>query len=381
MSGCSTAWRRSTAGWRVASRLGSRLRILPRALSRRFLGRRERPLDPRSILVAHHLLAGDVLMLTPLLAKLRERHPGARIAMTVRCALAPLYARRPYGVEAIPYDPRDTATLDPLLGGAGFDLAFVPGDNRHCWLAAAAGARWIVAHAGDRPATKSWPADELLPYPEVPAAWADMVAMLAEGPAPQPYRPSDWPEPPGAPFEQPGGRYAVLHVEASAPLKHWEEAKWLVLAEELSGSGISVVWSAGPQGKPLLERIDPQRRFQALGQRLDLAQLWHLVARAALLVCVDTSVMHIGRLTGAPTVALFGPSSAALFGAGEFWRQVPFRAVTIEDFPCRDQHRLFKREIAWIRRCQRTLAECPAPRCMHAIGVEAALQAARELLR
>ena len=318
-------------------------------------------------------------MLTPLLAKLRERHPKARIAMTVRRSLLPLYAGRPYGVQAIEFDPRDAATLDALVGDDGFDLAFVPGDNRYSWLAAAAGARWIVAHAGDRPTYKSWPVDELRPYPKVPAAWSDMAAMLADCTAPQAYRPSDWPAPRCAPFERPNGRYAVLHVEASTPLKAWEEKKWLLLADKIHESGIEPVWSAGPQGESLLRAIDPDGRYLALGHRLDLAQLWLLVAHAALLVCVDTSVMHLGRLTGTPTVALFGPSSAALFGPGEFWRAMPYRAVTIEDFPCRDQNRLFKREIAWVRRCQRTLAECPAPRCMHAIGVDAVAAAAREI--
>jgi ADP-heptose:LPS heptosyltransferase len=91
--------------------------------------------------------------------------------------------------------------------------------------------------------------------------------------------------------------------------------------------------------------------------------------------------MHLGRLTGAPTLALFGPSSAQLFGPGDFWREVPYRAVTVADFPCRDQNRLFKREIRWIRRCQRTLEECPAPRCLHAIGVDEVAQAALALLR
>jgi len=78
---------------------------------------------------------------------------------------------------------------------------------------------------------------------------------------------------------------------------------------------------------------------------------------------------------------LFGPSSVPLFGAGEFWRAMPYRAVTVPDFPCRDQNRLFKREITWLRRCQRSTAECPEPRCMHAIGVEQVTQAAAELLR
>jgi ADP-heptose:LPS heptosyltransferase len=356
--------------------------VLPRALARRFvrMQRRAPPQAPRRILVAHHLLAGDVLMLTPLLAKLRERHPHADIALTVRRALAPLYAGRPYGVRPLVYEPRDRATLGALFDEPGFDLAIVPGDNRYSWLAAATGARWIVAFSGDRPRYKSWPVDEERAYPDSPAAWGDMAATLAEGPPPRAYRPADWPTPACAPFDAPARRYAVLHVEASSPLKAWQDSKWLQLAGRLAAHGLVPVWSAGPQGAAHVQRIDPKGRFLALGHRLDLAQLWHLVAGAALLVTLDTSVMHLGRLTGTPTVALFGPSSATLFGPGEFFRDMPCRDVTVENFPCRDQNRLFKREIAWVRHCKRTIAECPAPRCMHAIELEAVASAARELV-
>ncbi|MBC7803154.1 MAG: glycosyltransferase family 9 protein, partial [Candidatus Parcubacteria bacterium] len=357
--------------------------VLPRALARRFLRmqRRQRPAAPRRVLVAQHLLTGDVLMLTPLLAKLRQRHPDADIAITARRAVAPLFSGRPYGVRALLYEPREPATLKALFEEPGFDLAFVPGDNRYSWLAAAAGARWIVAFGGDRPASKSWPVDESHSYSSAPAAWGDMVADLAEGAPPHPYRPQDWPAPACAPFDAPSGRYAVLHVEASTPLKQWDGAKWLTLAGLLARSGIQPIWSAGLTGSALLHGIDPAGRFKALGHRLDLAQLWHLVSRAALLVCPDTSAMHIGRLTGTPTVGLFGPSSAELFGPGEFWRNVPYRAVTIADFPCRDQHRLFKREISWVQRCQRTPAECAAPRCMQAIEADGVAQAAFEIAR
>lgn len=365
----------------MASRLGARLQIVPRALLARLAGRRERPGDPHRILIAHHLLLGDTLMLTPLLAKLRERHPQARIAMTVRSGYAALYAARPYGVEPVVFDPRDAATLDRLFARGGFDLACVPGDNRHAWLAAAAGARWIVAHAGDRPAYKSWPVDELRPYPDAPASWADMVAMLAEGPAPRPYRPEDWPAPPCASFEGPDGTYAVLHVGAGSPLRLWNREKWLAVAEALAREGLRVVWSSGRGEESEVAGIDPGRRHLSYAGTLDLAQLWHLVKGACVLVCPDTGIAHLGRLAGTPTVALYGPGSATLFGPGGFWRQAPGRAVTVDPFSCRDQRALFKREIAWVRRCQRTLAECPAPRCMHAIGVDEVLQAALDCAR
>lgn len=363
----------------MPSRLAARVRVVPRALVRRFTVRRSRPREPARILVVHSLLLGDTLMLTPLLAALRECHPAAKIVMTVKPAFAPLYARRPYGVEALAVELREPATLAPLLEGPGFDLAIVPGDNRYSWLAAAAGARWIVAHGADRPAWKSWPVDELRPFADSPGAWGDIVAALADARAPKPYACSDWPDPAHAPFAAPNGRYAVLHVGASSPLKRWEPAKWRELAAWLAREGMAVVWSAGAGEEKLAAAADPEGRYPSYAGRLDLAQLWHLVKGAALLVSPDTGIAHLGRLTGTPTVALFGPGSALLCGAGEFWRNAPYRALAVEPFPCRDQRLLFKREIAWVRRCARTLKECPSARCMQAIGLEAVLEAVRAL--
>jgi hypothetical protein len=42
---------------------------------------------------------------------------------------------------------------------------------------------------------------------------------------------------------------------------------------------------------------------------------------------------------------------------------------------------LFKREIEWVRRCGRSIAQCPEPRCMHAIAVEDVAAAALALAR
>lgn len=354
------------------SRFVGRARVVARALLARALcgARRSRSLDPERILIAHHLLLGDTLMLTALVAKLRERHPAADLVMALPDAYAPLYARSPYGLRAIGWNPRAPAA-SPLWRERGFDLALVPGDNRFGWLALSLGSRWIVAFDGDRPAWKSWPIDELWRYPDRPAAWSDMVAGLIEGPPPAPYRRENWPVPSAEPgFAPPGGGYAVLHVGASTPLKRWEPARWAALAARLAASGIEPVWSAGPGEEALVRACDGDRRYRSYAGTLSLSQLWHLIATAALLVSPDTGVAHLGRVVGAPTVALFGPGSAALTGAGVFWRDMPYRAVTVDPFPCRDQRVLFKREIAWVRRCGRTLRECSHPRCMDAIELD-----------
>ncbi|HWA13808.1 MAG TPA: heptosyltransferase, partial [Burkholderiales bacterium] len=130
------------------------------------LRRRSRPSNPRRILIAHHLLLGDTILLAPLLKKLRVAHPAADIVMTCRPAFVPLYESRPYGVKAMAFDPRDVATFRPLFRERGFDLALLPADNRFSWLARALDARWIVAFEGDRPAYKNWLVDEFRAYPD-----------------------------------------------------------------------------------------------------------------------------------------------------------------------------------------------------------------------
>ena len=358
--------RASSGGHRFAGRV----RVVARALARRAssLGRRKAPREPQRILIAHHLLLGDTLMLTSLLAKLRARYSAADIVMALPEAFAPLYQGAPYGVRALGWNPRAPAR-SPLWRERGFDLAFVPGDNRVSWLAQALGSRWIVGFAGDRPARKSWPFDELHRYPDRAAAWTDMVATLTDGPPPAPYARRDWSDPAADPFERARGRYAVLHVGASTPLKRWEADKWRSLAAWLAARGIEPVWSAGVGEEAIVRECDPDAQHRSYAAALSLPQLWRLLADAALLVAPDTGVAHLGRVVSVPTVALFGPGSASISGAGLFWRDAPFRAVTVDPFPCRDQRLLFKREIAWVRRCGRGVDECPRPRCMEAIDL------------
>lgn len=363
------------------SRFHARVTTVAGALLRRAA----RPPHPpqgevRRILLAHHLLLGDTLLLAPLLAKLAARYPQAERIVLARPAVAPLFAGRPWGWRAEPFDVRDATLPARLRADAGFDLAYALGDNRYAWLARAAGARWIVGFGADRPAWKNWMIDEAHPHATAPMAWADMAAALAEGEPPPAYRRGDWPMPPAADFPRPAGDYAVLHVGASSPLKAWPAERWAALAAALAARGLNIVWSAGRGEEALVAATDPDARWPRHCGDLDLPQLWRLIDGARLLVCPDTGVAHLGRVVGTPTVALFGPGSAQIHGAGAFWRDSPFVAATVEPFPCRDQNILFRRRVAWVRRCQRGPAACAAPRCMVAISLDAVVDAATHLL-
>lgn len=339
------------------------------------------PREIRRVLVAHNLLLGDTLMLTPLLAKLRAVHPAAQVTLLAAPAFVPLYAARPYGVRALPFTPSDVSTTRALMEEEPFDLALVVGDNRYSWLAAALRADHIVAHSGDTPWTKDWFVDEMRDYPAQAAAWGDMVADLVEGPAPPPYARNDWTAPAARDFTLPASPYAVLHVGASSPLKLWRPERWMALALALEERGLRPAWITGRGEEALVDAIDARQRFDSFAGKLDLPQVWRLLAGARLLVAPDTGIAHLGRVAWTPTVTLFGPGSAVLCDPGSFWRGTPWTAVGEAEFPCRDQRVLFRREVDWVRRCGRTTRECAEPRCMHAIGVDAVLAAADGLLQ
>jgi ADP-heptose:LPS heptosyltransferase len=364
----------------VSSRSRTWLAIYARALRHTLLPGRAAAEPPRRILLPHHSLLGDTILLTACTAKLRERHPEAQIVHVMPHAFTPLYAHRPYGVDAVGWNPRDAASLDALWRLGPFDLALINGDARFSWLARAMGARRIVAFAGDRPAYKSWPVTDPVPMPDEPMSFSDMVTTLVPGPPPQPYAHGAWKAPDFRPYEAPAGRYAVLHVGASIVHKTWLPERWAGLAAALEARSITPCWSAGPGEEALVAAIPGSGRQRNYAGRLDLPQLWDCIARASLVVTGDTSVAHLGRATFTPTVVLFGPSSSVLGGRGRFWAGCPGASVSIEPFACRDQDVFFKRRVTWVRRCVRGLAECPAPRCMHEISLQAVVAAADAML-
>ena len=334
------------AGSRAPLRSGER-RARARALG---LSCDAAPAAPRRILVLHHLLLGDTLMLTALLAKLRARYPAAEIVMTVPRAYRAAVRRRGRTASTRILSIR---AISPRSGRCcaqpRFDLAILPADNRWSWLARALGARWIVGIAGDRPAHKNWPVDELRPV----LRGADGVlrngggagdraaagALSRDGLA-RASRADDAPD-----F---GANYAVLHVGASSPLKLWPAERWRALAAVARGARSRVVWSAGPgeDGDGRQPSTPTSARRAHRGHAVARGSCGTCCAQARLLVCPDTGIAHLGRLVGVPTVTLFGPGSAVICGPGEFFAGMPGRAVTVDPFPCRDQTIQFFRE-AW----------------------------------
>ncbi len=224
--------------------------------------RRASPASPRRILIAHHLLLGDTIMLTPLIAKCRARWPAAEIVMT-----CPAPSRR-------------------LVRGATLRRARASLRSARDRNARAARVRCGLrsrARAGRQPAVVACPVARCaldrrvrgrhagvqeLADRRIPALprYADGVGRSRCRPRRRPadllpYRASDWPAPEAAPFDAPATPYAVLHVGAGSQLRLWPAERWREIGRRLVAQGYAVVLSAGPGEHALLDpdRYQPPR--------------------------------------------------------------------------------------------------------------------------
>ena len=364
----------------MTSRLPGRLLTLQLAATRRLTSghKRQKPKTIQKILVCHQLLLGDTVMLAPLFAKLRMLYPDAELVMAGPEAYVPLFAENPWGVKARSFNLRQPKTIRNLAKDGDYDLALIPGDNRFSAVAQALGSKWIVAFEGDSSWHKNIFIDEFRNWPSDSMALGDIFATLVEGTTPKAYSTDQWPTPPYKPFEIPDQPFAVFHVGASSPLKFWPSDRWRTLANTLKELGIQVVFTPGKGEIPLVNQIDPESMFKRLN--LDLPQMLALLGQADLLVAPDTGISHLARITGTPSVTLFGPGSSTVFGPGKFWGHLPWQAVSKEAFPCRDQQKVFGRTLPNTSRCNRSTKECAEPLCMQEISASMVLNACKAML-
>jgi len=110
--------------------------------------------------------------------------------------------------------------------------------------------------------------------------------------------------------------YAVLHPYPKFPYKMWTREAWLELANWLQGRGLALAFTGGPapEERAYVGDIALRAGGLDLSGSLSLAETAELTRRAALYVGPDTAVTHIAAATGAPTIALFGPSNPVKWG-------------------------------------------------------------------
>ncbi|MBV9281286.1 MAG: glycosyltransferase family 9 protein [Chloroflexi bacterium] len=107
-------------------------------------------------------------------------------------------------------------------------------------------------------------------------------------------------------------RPIVLHPGAGARWKRWPAERFAAVGEVLRRRGHQVVLVEGPadaEAMGAVQRAAPSPFPVVRG--LSIRELAAVLGRAALFIGNDSGVTHLAGATGAPTLALFGPTDPA----------------------------------------------------------------------
>jgi len=194
--------------------------------------------------------------------------------------------------------------LYTIVSGAGFTVGFsTPGQYR------SRGYDRTVEHTRDRHELDNLRAllYDCGLFPNLPAPHAPSVVIPDTTPVPF----ADEPD------------IVVFHPWASGQrfwLREWPKARWFALAQRLNRPETLFVITGGPSDVP---RMTPfVKRLRSVGLRVapfvspdGFHSLTRLLLRARLVASVNTGVMHLAAIVGAPTVSLNGPTAEHRWGA------------------------------------------------------------------
>lgn len=269
---------------------------------------------------------GDLLLLSGLVRGLRHELPRASLELVVSSGNAgavPLIgeadAVAAFDVCHVPamvrhvrarrydllFDSTQWARLGAIvsnLSGAGVTVGFSTAGQ---WRSL--GYDRVVEHSARRHETENflalgralWPGLSGAPALRLPAGTPPLAAHMADG-----------------------RRHAFLHMWPAgykSHLKEWPAGHWARLIRELTGRGFSV-WLTGSEADAVRnaafvrERLSGAAHVHSLAGRVGLPDLAWLLARAEAVVSVNTGVMHLAALAGAPTVGLHGATNPRRWG-------------------------------------------------------------------
>ncbi|MGB6549518.1 MAG: glycosyltransferase family 9 protein, partial [Xanthobacteraceae bacterium] len=112
----------------------------------------------------------------------------------------------------------------------------------------------------------------------------------------------------------PAQPYAVIHAAPMFTYKRWTGAGWRALAAALQERGLATVATGAESDRDYLDNVWRDGYVLRLDGKLDWPGLSALIAGARVCIGPDTAITHLAAATGAPTVALYGPTDPQLWG-------------------------------------------------------------------
>jgi heptosyltransferase-2 len=299
----------------------------------------DRPPVRPSTLVIQTAFLGDVILTTPLLSVLADRHGPVDVVTTP--AAASLLDHHPAVGDVVRYDKHGAdrgwkafRRLGSELRTRRYDRVYLPHQSlRSALLALWSGARERIGFADSAAAVtytsrvprprQGHEVERLLALAGVRPG--DVVPPVSLGLAPTDLAAAD--------------AWLVSHgvgpdFVAIAPGSVWATKRWPYYAELAAGLDRTAVIVGGAEDAQLADAIVQAARGRAVSAAgaLSLRGSAALIRRAAVLVTNDSAPLHLATAVGTPVVAVFGPTVPE-FGFG------PRRADDIvlghNELPCR----------------------------------------------
>jgi lipopolysaccharide heptosyltransferase III len=274
---------------------------------------------------------GDILLLTPVIAALKEAWPWAAVSALVPRGMEAMLTEHPGLTEVLTIDRRDRSvwnflTLARELRRIRFDLVLeFSGGDRGALCAWLSGARTRISF--DYPRRPGWHRlfafTSLVPPP--PLRNHIIVKNLAlvrslEIETGSPSLQFFWNAQTSREIQDlmqlhnlTAKNFVVMHPPARWLFKCWTAEGYARVIDAVQQEyGLPVVLTAAPAPQEMQFMQDISARLQTnpvnLTGSLDLKALGALIAQARLFIGVDSAPMHLAAAVGTPTVVLFGPS-------------------------------------------------------------------------
>jgi heptosyltransferase III len=276
------------------------------------------PPEPRVLVVAMRRL-GDVLLTTPLIRSVKRAFPASTIDALVFAGTEGILSGNPdlARVRTVPERPslsESSALLPRLWRRYDLALSTQTGDRPTflAWLAGRQSAGPLDAHRASGTVkrlalSRSYTSDRARHRIVDQLQLAELLGIPPIGEV-------VCPQGEVRPGILPTSAYAVVHAAPKYTYKRWAADGWRALAAALRVRGLATIAIGAASDRAYLDAVWDGCDVTRLDGTPTWPELSALIGAARVYIGPDTAVTHLAAATGAPTVALYGPTDPRGWG-------------------------------------------------------------------